>query len=82
MTPHTNEDIVGVISGIIGYWISKTFTALNVMLFAPMDFMPSISETLHSIIVAILCAIVGFITTRLCHFIFGLIKPHRHEKDI
>ena len=69
----TGESIIGTLLGIVGYFASTIFDGLKV-LYIPVDYLPSLGEALHSVIVASLCALAGFVTTKISHYVFVKIK--------
>lgn len=73
-----SEDIVGIVAGTIGYVLSKF--SLGIKLVALSGFLPEIHAVIASIITAMLCAMVGFVTTRICHSIFKRFKFYLNEK--
>lgn len=78
---NVSEDIIGIVSGIIGYCLSKL--SFGIKLFIIADFLPEIHAIISSVITAFVCAVAGFIATRICHFIWVKIKSKiKNEKDL
>jgi hypothetical protein len=72
-------DIIGIVSGFCGYIFSKIGLIKPAFLLSGL--LSSWIELFHSLSTAVLCAIAGFITTRLCSYIWIKIKK-RYEKNI
>lgn len=79
---HTSSNIVGPISGFVGYWLGKTWLSLKVVFSFFMLDVP-VAETnnsdLHAAIFGIIMAILGWLTVRLLDYFFP--KFLKRKKD-
>ncbi|MCU0385519.1 MAG: hypothetical protein MUE38_05795 [Flavihumibacter sp.] len=66
----TIQDLVGITAGVIGYKLSE----LKLVVLDAIPSIPTSTEFLHSCIMASFCAVVGFVTTKICAWIYKKVR--------
>ncbi len=70
----TIEDFVGLATGAIGGLVAKYKYAAGIKFIMVSTYFPSIHDLVTPVTGAVLCAIAGFVTTRVCHYVWTEIK--------